>query len=52
MNNCSLVVSSYRRRNRTSGRLAVLGPMRMEYGHIIPSLEYISDALSDVLETI
>jgi heat-inducible transcriptional repressor len=52
MNSCSLVVSSYRRKNRTLGRLAVLGPMRMEYRHIISSLEYISDVLSQALDTI
>ncbi len=52
MSNCSLVVSGYRRKNRLSGRLAVLGPMRMEYRHIIPSLEYISDVLSEFLDTI
>jgi len=52
IDNCSVVVSSYRRKNRPSGRLAVLGPMRMEYRHIIPSLEYISDVLSAVLEDI
>jgi transcriptional regulator of heat shock response len=52
MNSCSLVVSGYRRKNRPSGRLAVLGPMRMEYRHIIPSLEYISDVLSEFLDSI
>lgn len=50
--NCALVVSSYGRKERLSGRLAVLGPARMEYGHIIPALEYISDVLSKVLENI
>jgi len=44
--NCSLVVSSYRLKKRISGRLAVLGPVRMEYGQIIPKLEYISDILT------
>jgi heat-inducible transcriptional repressor len=52
MEGCSLVVSSYRRRNKPSGRLAVLGPMRMEYRHIIPTLEYVSAALTEALETI
>lgn len=51
MENCSLVVSSYRLKKRPSGRLAVLGPARMEYDHIIPTVEYISDVLSEVLET-
>lgn len=50
MENCSLVVSSFKMKNQPSGRLAVLGPMRMEYNHIIPTMEYISEVLSQVLE--
>ncbi len=50
MNNCALAVSSYRVKNEPRGRLAVLGPMRMEYKHVIPTLEYISGVLADVLE--
>ncbi|MCX5711322.1 MAG: hypothetical protein NT060_05185 [Candidatus Omnitrophica bacterium] len=52
MKNYSLVVSSYRVKNKPSGRLAVLGPVRMEYKHIIPTMEYISDVLSEVLDSI
>jgi len=52
MESCSLVVSGYRIKNKQSGRLAVLGPARMEYRHIISTLEYISDVLSDVLDNI
>lgn len=52
MDNCSLVVSTYRIKNKPSGRMAVLGPMRMEYRHTIPVLEYISDLLSETLERI
>jgi transcriptional regulator of heat shock response len=48
--NCSLVVSSFRLRNQPSGRLAVLGPMRMHYEHIIPTMEYIADVLNQILE--
>jgi heat-inducible transcriptional repressor len=47
---CSLVVSTYSHKNRPSGRIAVLGPMRMEYSHIIPTVEYISDVVSGLLE--
>ncbi|MFA6358064.1 MAG: hypothetical protein WCY09_05295 [Candidatus Omnitrophota bacterium] len=50
MENCSLIVSSFNLKNQPSGRLAVLGPMRMEYDHIIPTMEYISDVLNQVLE--
>jgi len=52
MDNCSLVISSYRIKNKPWGRIAVLGPMRMEYNHIIPTLEFISDTLTTVLEKI
>jgi heat-inducible transcriptional repressor len=50
MENCALVVSSYKLKNKSLGRLAVLGPRRMEYRHTIPALEYISDVLSEVLQ--
>ncbi|KPK96735.1 MAG: hypothetical protein AMJ95_12530 [Omnitrophica WOR_2 bacterium SM23_72] len=46
---CSLVISSYHRGKRRDGRLAVLGPRRMNYDHIIPALEFISEVLSEVL---
>ncbi|MCX5707033.1 MAG: hypothetical protein NTW13_05215 [Candidatus Omnitrophica bacterium] len=52
MVSCSLVVSSYRCKNKPQGRIAVLGPVRMEYNHIIPTLEYISDVFSQALENI
>ncbi len=48
--NCSLIVSGFKLKNQPSGRLAVLGPMRMEYSHIIPTMEYISEALNEILE--
>jgi heat-inducible transcriptional repressor len=50
MQNCSLVVASYRLKNRSSGKIAVLGPVRMEYNHIIPALGYIADVLTEALE--
>ena len=52
MENCSIVISSYRRKNRPSGRLAVLGPVRMEYEKIIPAVEYISCVLTEILDKI
>ncbi|MDD4894162.1 MAG: DeoR family transcriptional regulator [Candidatus Omnitrophica bacterium] len=52
MEGCSLVVSTYRTKGKSSGRLAVLGPMRMEYKHTIPALEYISGVLTEVMSGI
>jgi transcriptional regulator of heat shock response len=52
MEDCSLVVSDYHKKNKPQGKLAVLGPVRMEYSHIIPALEYISEVLSEALENI
>lgn len=52
MSNCSLVVSSYKRRQKPQGKIAVLGPVRMEYDHIIPAIAYISDVLSEFMESI
>ncbi|MFH1440787.1 MAG: hypothetical protein ABIH18_01930 [Candidatus Omnitrophota bacterium] len=50
MDNCAMIVSSYSVKKRPVGRLAIIGPMRMEYNLIIPKLEYISSVLSEVLE--
>ena len=49
MENCSLIVSSYKLKDQPSGRLAVLGPMRMEYTHSISALEYIGEMLTDMV---
>ncbi|MFA5363176.1 MAG: hypothetical protein WC335_08090 [Candidatus Omnitrophota bacterium] len=47
--NCSVIVSRYCLKKKPSGRLAVIGPKRMEYRHTIPALEYIADTLSEAL---
>lgn len=52
MENCAIVVSAYKVNKRPVGRLAILGPMRMEYSHIIPTLEYTSDILTELLDEI
>ncbi len=52
MESCSLIVSSYRMKDKSLGRLEVLGPMRMEYRHTIPALGYISDVLTEVMNSI
>ncbi len=45
MESCSLAVSSFEQEGVT-GRIAVLGPTRMDYDRVVSALEYISDLLS------
>ena len=49
---CSLAISSYRIKSQPKGRIAVLGPKRLEYKHIIPVLEFISEVLTETLDKI
>ena len=48
INNCSLVVSRYKTSHGSSGRLAVLGPTRMNYSRVVSALDYLSDLLSKI----
>jgi len=52
MQNCSLVVSTYSLKDNSVGKVAVLGPVRMEYRHTISALEYISGVLTEVINSI
>ena len=45
MDSCSLAVSRFES-NGVSGRIAVLGPTRMQYERVVSALEYISALLS------
>ena len=47
--NCSLVISRYQKENGPSGRIAVLGPQRMDYERVVSALEYFSELMSKVL---
>ena len=49
IDDCSLVVSSYRYKNKPSGRVAVLGPRRMKYAKVVSAVEYLSDLISEML---
>ncbi len=51
INDCSLIVSTYHQKRKPVGKVAVLGPMRMEYKHTISALEYISDILTEILDS-
>lgn len=49
MKNCTLVISTYKKKNKPAGRVAVLGPTRLRYSYAIPLVEYTSSILSDFL---
>lgn len=46
---CSLVVSRYTSRQGTSGRIAILGPIRMNYNRVVSTLDYFSDLMEEML---
>ncbi|HNV23408.1 MAG TPA: hypothetical protein PLH56_03490 [Candidatus Omnitrophota bacterium] len=48
INSCSLVVSQYHTKHGNSGRIAVLGPTRMDYQRVVSALDYFSDLLEEV----
>ena len=47
INSCSLAVSSYRTKSGPSGRIAVLGPTRMDYQRVVSALDYFSDLMEE-----
>lgn len=49
INNCSMVISSYQLKDGSSGRIAVLGPTRMQYQKVVSTLNYLSEVMEDLL---
>jgi len=49
---CSLVAANYGVANRNLGTVSVLGPMRMDYQHVIATVRATADNLSAYLEEI
>lgn len=50
INDCSLVVSSYKGGNRILGMLGVIGPTRMEYARVIPLVDHTAKWLGRLLD--
>jgi transcriptional regulator of heat shock response len=46
---CSLVVSKYQSKQGPSGRIAVLGPTRMDYNRVVSALDYFSSLMGEIL---
>jgi heat-inducible transcriptional repressor len=49
LRDCSIVLARYGSPGITTGTLAVLGPMRMPYGHTISTVRFVADLLSDLV---
>lgn len=49
MSDCSIVTARYRVGDQTTGALGIIGPTRMNYNRVIPVLEFMSRAMSELL---
>lgn len=52
MRNCSLVTCGYRIKGDLTGRLGIIGPTRMDYDHLIPIVNYISEKMTGALDSL
>jgi heat-inducible transcriptional repressor len=50
LKNCSIVFSRFNT-NRTSGHIAVLGPSRMKYQNVLPSIKYTKMLVEEILNS-
>ena len=48
INDCSLVVSGYKTSQGASGRIAVLGPTRMNYSRVVSTVDYFSELINEI----
>ena len=48
LDECSLVVAQYKTKEGLTGRMAVLGPKRMDYERVFSALDYVSHIIEEV----
>jgi heat-inducible transcriptional repressor len=48
IDSCSLVIGKYETKKGPSGRIAVLGPTRMNYSRVVSSVDYIADLMEEL----
>ena len=46
---CAMAVSRFQTRRGPSGRIAVLGPSRMDYSRVVGALEYVSELIHETM---
>jgi len=49
INSCSLVVSSFQTKKGPTGKIAVLGPTRMNYERVVSALDYFSNLIEEMI---
>ena len=49
MSDCSIVTAQYRVGDQSTGTLGIIGPTRMNYNRVIPVLEFMSRAMTELL---
>lgn len=49
MTNCSIVTAQYRVGDAATGTMGIIGPTRMNYNRVIPVLEFMGRAVSELL---
>lgn len=47
---CSIVTRGYKIKGKVSGRLGVIGPKRMLYEKVIPTVDLLADTVSEIME--
>ncbi len=52
LKDCSIVTRGYKIKGKPSGRVGVIGPKRMMYERVIPTIDFLADAVSELLEEI
>lgn len=49
LSDCSVITATYKVDDDTAGTLGILGPVRMDYGHVIATLGYMGRLLTGIL---
>lgn len=49
LSNDTLIAASFEKSNKYRGYIAILGPKRMSYEQVIPSIEYIAEKMNDLI---
>lgn len=50
LNDCSIVTIGYKVKGKVSGRLGVIGPKRMVYEKVIPTVEVLAETVAGILD--